>query len=88
MLKKKYTYPKYINSGKLAELTDKIYELEDEFRLCRSTKQFDKAALIECALGDLYKLLMHDVKRQGLSSIQVTHTTVKVTFNRDKIIQL
>jgi len=87
-LKRKLAYLKYINSGRLTQLMDNIFELEDEFKVCRSTKQFDKAALIECALGDMYKSLMHEVKRQGLSSIQVTQKTVKVIFNRAKISEL
>lgn len=65
---------------------DTIFELEDEFKVCRSTKQFDKAVLIESELGDLYRLLMHETRR-GLSSIQVSAKTVKVIFNREKIIE-
>jgi len=76
------TYYKYINSGRLARLADKISGLEDEFKVCRQTGQTERAAFIECILGELYKSLMHEVRKQGLSTIEVTENKVKVTYKR------
>jgi len=81
MTKTYYNY-KYINSGRLALMADKISKLEDEFKICRTIGQTERATLIECALGELYKSLMHEVRKQGLSTIEVTQNKVKVTFKR------
>ena len=76
------TWYQYIYSGRIATLAVKIAELEDEFKLCLSLGHTDRAAFIECALGESYKSLMHEVKKQGLLTIDVTNSKVKVTYTR------
>lgn len=73
---------KHINSGRLVQLADKIAWLEDEFKVSRRIGQTDRAELIEIALGENYRKLMHEVKKQGLKSIDLTPEKVKVTFKR------
>lgn len=76
------TYQRYIYSGRLAQLSERIATLEDEFKICLITGQTERAALIESALGENYKSLMHEVRKQGLSTIDFTQTKVKITFIR------
>lgn len=84
MEKRHPTYFRYTNSGRLAKLADSIFELEDEFKICRKTGQHETAAIIELQLGELYQSLMHNVKKQSLKTIEVTQTKIKVTYERIK----
>ena len=77
-------YPRNINAFDLVVLAKSIAALEDEFKICLTTRQADKAALIEQQLCRLYRRLMHEVKR-GLVSIDLYSDPVKVTFRQSDL---